>query len=31
MILLDTNIISELMKPLPAKAVITWLDKQQVT
>ena len=28
MILLDTNIISEMMKPAPAKKVISWLDAQ---
>lgn len=28
MILLDTNIISELMRPEPNYAVIEWLDKQ---
>jgi len=31
MILLDTNIISELMKPLPSSQVITWLDQQNTT
>lgn len=28
MILLDTNVISEAMKPEPAQAVYTWLDAQ---
>ncbi len=28
MILLDTNIISELMRPEPNQAVIDWLDEQ---
>ena len=28
MILLDTNVISELMRPAPNPAVITWLDDQ---
>ncbi|WP_198942647.1 PIN domain-containing protein [Methyloprofundus sedimenti] len=28
MILLDTNIISELMRPKPNSAVIEWLDEQ---
>ena len=28
MILLDTNIISELMRPQPNLAVIDWLDEQ---
>ncbi len=28
MILLDTNIISELMRPEPNQAVIEWLDEQ---
>ena len=28
MILLDTNIISELMRPQPDQAVIEWLDVQ---
>ena len=28
MILLDTNIISELMRPQPNQAVIEWLDGQ---
>lgn len=31
MILLDTNIISELMKPVPAAKVMYWLDKEEVT
>ncbi|MDP3877761.1 MAG: type II toxin-antitoxin system VapC family toxin [Methylobacter sp.] len=30
MILLDTNIISELMRPEPNQAVIEWLDEQVV-
>lgn len=28
MIILDTNIISELMKPLPDQSLLTWLDQQ---
>lgn len=28
MILLDTNVLSELMKPRPDKNVVAWLDKQ---
>lgn len=28
MIVLDTNVISELMRPAPAMAVVTWLDQQ---
>lgn len=28
MILLDTNILSELMKPLPNEAVVAWVDSQ---
>ncbi|MFC3481025.1 type II toxin-antitoxin system VapC family toxin [Kocuria carniphila] len=28
MILLDTNVISELMRPLPAPNVLAWLDSQ---
>lgn len=31
MILLDTNIISELMKKVPSANVINWLDQQDVT
>lgn len=31
MIILDTNIISEMMKLSPAPAVVAWLDKQNVT
>ncbi len=31
MIILDTNIISELQKPAPNKNVIAWLDKQEPT
>ncbi|MBP9726825.1 MAG: type II toxin-antitoxin system VapC family toxin [Gammaproteobacteria bacterium] len=30
MIILDTNIISELMKPVPNKTVIAWLDQQSI-
>ncbi len=30
MIILDTNIISEMMKPLPSPTVFTWLDQQNV-
>lgn len=29
MIILDTNIVSELMKPLPAPSLLTWLDQQE--
>lgn len=28
MIILDTNIISELMKPTPERALLAWLDQQ---
>jgi predicted nucleic acid-binding protein len=28
MILLDTNVLSEFMRPVPAQAVATWLDEQ---
>ena len=31
MILLDTNVISELMKPLPMPSVLTWINQQQNT
>ena len=31
MILLDTNIISEMMKPIPNTRVIRWIDQQNVT
>lgn len=31
MILLDTNIISEMMKKNPTNKVITWIDRQEVT
>jgi len=31
MILLDTNIISEMMKNYPSPGVIAWLDQQDVT
>lgn len=31
MIILDTNIISELMKSIPSDNVINWLDQQNVT
>ena len=31
MIILDTNIISEMMKKSPAVSVMTWLDQQEVT
>ena len=31
MILLDTNIISELMRPKPVSEVIRWLDQQKST
>ncbi len=30
MIILDTNVVSETMKPQPATAVIEWLDRQVV-
>jgi toxin FitB len=29
MIILDTNIISEMMKPAPVKMVLDWLNKQE--
>ena len=29
MIILDTNIVSELMKPLPAQSLLAWLDQQE--
>jgi predicted nucleic acid-binding protein len=28
MIILDTNIVSELMRPTPSAAVVSWLDRQ---
>lgn len=28
MIILDTNVVSELMKPAPAPAVVHWVDAQ---
>lgn len=31
MILLDTNVVSEAMRPAPASDVLEWLDKQSVT
>ena len=31
MIILDTNIISEMMKPLPSSTVIVWLDQQDAS
>lgn len=31
MILIDTNVISEMMKPVPAAKVIDWMDAQDVT
>jgi predicted nucleic acid-binding protein len=31
MILVDTNIISEMMKPSPSASVMAWLDQQEVT
>jgi predicted nucleic acid-binding protein len=31
MIILDTNIISEMMRPFPNTRVISWLDQQGVT
>ncbi len=30
MILIDTNIISEMMRPIPSKKVIEWLDQQDI-
>ncbi|MDQ2995042.1 MAG: type II toxin-antitoxin system VapC family toxin [Pseudomonadota bacterium] len=30
MILIDTNIISEMMKPAPDAKVITWIDQQDI-
>lgn len=30
MIILDTNVISELMKEAPATAVLRWIDRQEV-
>lgn len=30
MILLDTNVISELWKAAPAPAVLTWMDEQEI-
>jgi toxin FitB len=29
MILLDTNVVSEVMKPRPAEAVVAWLNRQE--
>lgn len=29
MILVDTNVISELMRPTPSSAVISWIDEQE--
>ena len=31
MILLDTNILAEMMKPGPSQAVVTWLDSMPVS
>ena len=31
MIVLDTNIISEMMKPAPATKVMAWIDAQDIT
>lgn len=31
MILLDTNVISEVMRPLPEAAVIDWLKRQDAS
>lgn len=31
MILLDTNIISEMMKPIPEDNVLQWIDQQVVS
>ncbi len=30
MIVLDTNVISEMMKPKPSEAVLNWIDEQKV-
>ena len=30
MILLDTNVLSEFMRPVPARAVVDWLDAQAI-
>lgn len=29
MIILDTNIVSEMMKPVPSKAVLNWVDQRE--
>lgn len=31
MILIDTNVISEMMKPYPDKVVLQWIDQQDAT
>jgi predicted nucleic acid-binding protein len=31
MIILDTNVVSELMRPVPDARVIAWVDRQRVT
>ena len=31
MIILDTNVISEIMRPDPARSVLDWLDEQPIT
>jgi toxin FitB len=31
MILVDTNVISEMMKPSPSASVMAWLDRQEAT
>lgn len=31
MIILDTNIISEMMKNIPSPSVMSWIDQQQIT
>jgi toxin FitB len=31
MIIIDTNVISEMMKPSPMPAVISWVDSQEAT
>ena len=31
MIILDTNVLSELMRPKPSPLVVTWVKKQPVT
>ncbi len=31
MIIVDTNVVSEMMKPFPSQSVISWLDHQEAT